>query len=1858
MKTLFCRVVLVCLAILSIAGASYSQTQINGAASGNWSSTGSWSPATVPNNSGPNTYNVTLLSSPAVNITLDISPTIDTLTLDSGSILSTDSGTTLTTTGVTNAGTIELYNGNTLTVNGSMTTSNYFDLDRGSKLVVTGNLTNSGQLYTNIQDGGGAANTIAVSGTFTNNSGATSRIGYFNGTADVMNVATLVNNGILEIDNGATLNLTAQPNGITDVVAGSQLYDYGSIKAGSANGLAKLNSIEGTLVIGNGQTFTDTPGSGTLTISSSGEMDLENFDVTSGAGTNMTVAGNLTNSGQLYTNIQNRTQSGGPNTLTVTGTFTNNSGATTHIGFFGDTADVMNVATLVNNGVLEIDNGATLNLTAQPNGITDVATGSQLIDYGSIKAGSANGLAKLGSIEGVLVVGNGQTFTDTPTSGTLTISGSGSEMDLENFDVMGGVGTNLTVAGNLTNSGQLYTNIQNRTQTGGHNTLTVTGAFTNNSGATAHIGFFGDTTDVMNVATLLNNGFLEVDEGATLNLTAQPNGVTDVLGGSQLTLYGTLNAGSANGLAQLNSIEGALVVGNGQTFTDTPMTTLTISSTGELDLENFQNGASSVGTNMTVSGNLTVNAGGQLYTNIQNRTEGKTNTLTVTSAFTNNGTTHIGFFGDTTDVMNVGTLVNNGFLEVDTGATLNLTNQPNGVTDVVAGSNLYLYGTFKAGANNGLANLGSVEGVLVLGNGQTTTATPGTGTLTISSVGELDLESGSTLTVDGGLTNSGHLYTNIQNRVGGTNTITITGTFNNTSTGTADLGFFGDSTAVMTVGTLTNAGFLSIGNTDTLIVANAGTLTNTGTLNVGDSTGGGTLKISGNTLLTGTNGKVVLSNFAGNIIEGVASTDVLTVAKGQTIEGSGNIGNNSMGLNNQGIIEANQPTPLIIQISSGSTNTNSGTLEAANGSNTVGTLQLDAGTYTQTSAGNILATETGNALSAVNLESGVSIVGGKLTTTGTTATINLVGTDALLTLSGVTISGNGKLNLADGSTTTLVGTINNTGTIDVNGATAATSLKIGTGITSLTGTGKIIFTDNANNMITGTGTLNNANTIEGAVNINGIALTNTGTIETLVHQVNELVINAGGAGFNNQGTVEAATGTTLYIDNASGQFLNFTGTTLAGGTYIVDGTLDFDGANIVTNNASITLSGAASKIISPTNTNALSGFATNNGTFAIASGRNFTTASNFTNNGTLNVGGGTKFAVGTNGADDLTNFSGTTLTGGTYIITGTLQFNGANIVTNDASITLSGTAAKIEDQTGANVGLTNFATNASGATFQVTSGNIFTTAGSFTNNGTLIVGATTSKFIVNSADSLTNFSGTTLTGGTYDLTGLLQFAGANIVTNAANITLTGTSAAIENSTGGNGLANFATNNAGATFDVTGGKVFTTGGSFTNNGTLTVGSTSSKFIVNLADGLTNFNSGTNTLTGGTYNLTGVLQFAGANIVNNAASITLTGTSSAIQNTSGGNGLMNFANNTSTGSFTLAGNRTFTTVGAFTNAGAMIINKGSTFTVLTGTGNNYSQSGGSTTVDGTLTVGATDAVNITGGNLFGATGNINGNVDLTGGVVNPGDGANLIGELKITGTYTQGSAGAATIDLGGKTAITQYSVLDITKAASLSGTLNVNLVNGFTPTVGNTFTILDYLSDTGMFTTTNLPTVSGDHWTVTYNAKDVVLTLVAGPGPAVIVDNLTSDPASSAAAPGTVSASPARRVSRSAGVLASTSNTHEPIAILSHVTCFAARLLGSASCGDHSVATAGSGLSAVHNNVMPASAGPGGVHNNVMPASSRSTLGGVHNNVMVATRSISATRGGASNESSASASAMARLYVCAYMPSSVARTMGCN
>ncbi len=192
------------------------------------------------------------------------------------------------------------------------------DLGNASTLKVTGNFDNAGMVGTGI--GSGGKNTLSISGMLTNNGPF---LMYGNG--DVADVATLNNSGYVFIAPGATLNLTNQPNGMTDAVAGSTFYLYGSSSAGSSDGFANLNSVEGTVQLF-GQKFADTPGSGTLTIGRGGILVLNSNDQTV-AGTTLTINGNVNNSGDIHTgyygDLSYRT-----NALTITGNLANQGSLT------------------------------------------------------------------------------------------------------------------------------------------------------------------------------------------------------------------------------------------------------------------------------------------------------------------------------------------------------------------------------------------------------------------------------------------------------------------------------------------------------------------------------------------------------------------------------------------------------------------------------------------------------------------------------------------------------------------------------------------------------------------------------------------------------------------------------------------------------------------------------------------------------------------------------------------------------------------------------------------------------------------------------------------------------------------------------------------------------------------------------------------------------------------------------------------------------------------------------------------------------------------------------------------------------------------------------------------------------------------------------------------------------------------------------------------------------------------------------------------------------------------------------------------------------------------------------------------
>jgi hypothetical protein len=272
--------------------------------------------------------------------------------------------------------------------------------------------------------------------------------------------------------------------------------------------------------------------------------------------------------------------------------------------------------------------------------------------------------------------------------------------------------------------------------------------------------------------------------------------------------------------------------------------------------------------------------------------------------------------------------------------------------------------------------------------------------------------------------------------------------------------------------------------------------------------------------------------------------------------------------------------------------------------------------------------------------------------------------------------------------------------------------------------------------------------------------------------------------------------------------------------------------------------------------------------------------------------------------------------------------------------------------------------------------------------------------------------------------------------------------------------------------------------FSNSGTLMVNKGS---LMNINQAFSNF-SGT-TLTGGTYSVSGTLQFNGANIVNDAAHITLTGTASAIVDQAANDGLRNLVAITKKGSLALHSGKILTTPADLSNAGRLTVGAGTNLKVTGG----YNQTAGTTTVDGTLT--APSGTTVQAGNVFGK-GTIASTV-VSSGSFTPGDSPTGTGKLSAS-TYTQNSSGSLNVQIGGLTVGKQYSQLAVANGASLNGTLNVTLTNNFVPAIGNTFIILTGSAVSGTFATVNgLSINSGEHFTIKYNPTNVTLTVVSGP-----------------------------------------------------------------------------------------------------------------------------------------------------------------
>jgi fibronectin-binding autotransporter adhesin len=808
----------------------------------------------------------------------------------------------------------------------------------------------------------------------------------------------------------------------------------------------------------------------------------------------------------------------------------------------------------------------------------------------------------------------------------------------------------------------------------------------------------------------------------------------------------------------------------------------------------------------------------------------------------------------------------------------------------------------------------------------------------------------------------------------------------------------------------------------------------------------------------------------------------------------------------------------------------------------------------------------------MNWDNGIPNAGSDVIVPNATSTcaVNVNGSGG--NVSTLQIMAGGEVIVIDGSSLTINGTsITNDGQLFLNATSNRTKLLI-VGNVTLSGSGRLVMSNDIFNSIDGGGSLFNHSTIEGSGDIgflSGLRLNNFGIINSN-NAANTLYV--GSIVATNTGTLESTSNSELFIYasilNAGGTIggdnVTMASVTILGGT-LSAGTITGTGDQVTLNG--VTLSPGCQYIIPSTKVTILQGTITNSGQIKLSETTPGSGAK-VTINGTVTLTG--SGAVTSNGPDNKIDGSGEIINQQTIQGLGTIS---VATLTNQGTISAlpANTPFTLQIGSGTNTGLIQ-ATSGSkidlfGGTMTNAGGNILADSGLITMDGqTTTVGGTVStngsgvvelkSATLNGSASPVRIAGfaEVLKGDIGTLEGLIEIdnklavdggtvgINGNVTLNPSGhfdpaitgtVTMSGSpNTVIQGVSGmevltnnitiqgagniGNGLLSLVNGSTGQIIASSSSipLVIAMGpkNAFTTRGLLSVAANpgSAASVLTVKGPFKNFNRSTGTLSGGSYNISGTLQFDNANILKNAAKLTLAG---PIVDQNNVNALLNFANNTATGSLTILPQTfgtNFTTAGPFSNAGKVMITPGVAL-VVGASGTNYNQTGGTTTVDGRLAVTAGGLVNITGGTLQGGgalpagatiSGSVSvGNASSPAGTFIIGDSNKKSGLIAISNNYIQLATGVLDVQIGGTTPGTQYSQLNITGTAALTGTLNIAVIKPFKPTVGQTFTILNASTGiTGTFSVVNGTVIDPTkHFTVSYNPTTVVLTVVSGPAP---------------------------------------------------------------------------------------------------------------------------------------------------------------
>jgi hypothetical protein len=973
----------------------------NGLVAGNWNLAANWNSG-VPNNGGGNTFNVFIDGGHVQNtvVTLDLSPTVDNLSISSGDQLLFTNNTFLTLAGtsgtatVTNAGTITVLaavNNSSLRSAGGVNTN----LTGGGTIVMSGGnsqLGGVGGTMTNLN------NLIRGEGQIGINNTAFDNRGTINADVPLSSIfidpvaaaGGFLNSGNMTASNGGTLRFNGQFGGGVDNTGGT-------ISAQNASAV----SLEGSIGI-TGGTFTTT-GTGVVNVATGNSASLGSFansgNITVNNNATLFLSGNVTNSGSINlsagTNNSTLTPSGTVNlsgggsvNMTTTG-----AGGTAFIGGGGTLINVNNtirgagnlgqnntafangvaglvdaniagqtlfcdpVATaggFVNSGLMRASNGGILQLHGQfGGGITNAGTiqalaGSNVNLLGTIGI-SGGTFATVGS--GSINVAQGQTaFID-------AVTNTGSLVVENNSDLQ--ISTSLVNSGSITlsasaNNSRMFPTSGSTVSLSGSGTVTL---LTNGTFAgSAVLGGTGTLTNVNNVIQGFGN--LASNNMHFTNATA---GVVNANVNGRVLFVDPI---SVTGPDMIN--DGLMTASNGGVLQFHGQFGGGITNTGVISAQN--------GSNVQLLGTIGI-SGGTIST-------GGTGTILVNDghtafldALTLNGNVQV---GNNTDLQLSGTITNLGSINLNAAANNSRMFPTSGGSVSLTGGGSVNLSTTAAGiaylgngggtidTNNTVRGFGNIAGNntaivsrnLISAAGGDLFVDPVAATNGFLNLGTMRAETGASLTLHGqfggGVNNSGGTITAQTGAVVQlAGSIGVTGGSFTTS-GTGSISVPGGQTAFLD--NLTLNGNVNVGNNSDLQIS--GTITNLGSINLNAAGANSRLlpSSSGSVSLTG-GGTVNLSTTAAGIA--YLGQGGGTIDTNNTVRGFGNIAGNNTAIVSRNLITASGGDLFVDPVAAANGFVNLGTMRAETGASLTISGQFGGGV---TSTGGAIVVQPGGTM--------------------------------------------------------------------------------------------------------------------------------------------------------------------------------------------------------------------------------------------------------------------------------------------------------------------------------------------------------------------------------------------------------------------------------------------------------------------------------------------------------------------------------------------------------------------------------------------------------------------------------------------------------------------------------------------------------------------------------------------------------------------------------------------------------------------------------------------------------------------------------------------------------------------------------